>query len=291
MSYQEKVDVVLNVVREHNDAVGEGNPGIVDFEAFLKNIKACGGTTEVLLAKMSHEDILNCMPVTGSIKPRILAQSIADIFRDKKDSLEKRPIASKKAEKMTPRELVESFDPEDSTNSVGRRLSEISKNQSFIVYSSGRNIDTESTLKLLLEIKSGFSGREDFDVNGTIKKVYKIGELPENYVDENPLYPGRPLRPDGTCDQTGRSWDGVPLNLRQVVRLAINERELEVNIENAHNILDIVMSSDAAIKLFKRYRKTALAFDKLSGTGDLPKLKMELSQKFHSLRDGRKVNW
>lgn len=300
MSYESKIDSALTLVREHNEACGgEGKPGFVNPEAFISCLKASGGTNETRLADLSHEDILACIPGELQngvlIKPRVLAKQIAQVFRNNQQvDTEKRPISTKKVDKMTVRELVESFDPEEFTNSVGKRLAEIAKNEPFIVYDNGRNVNVEMTLKILLEIKSGFKGRDNVDVGEITKRVYRLGELPENYADENPLYRHRPLRPDGTCDQTGRSWEGVPLVVRQFVRLAMDTGELSVNIETAHFILDMVMDADAFRKLVKRYRNTAVQFDELTKTGNLPKLKIELgngSKKGQTLQDGKKVMW
>jgi hypothetical protein len=195
---------------------------------------------------------------------------------------------------MTPRELVEAFDPEDYSNPVGQRLAAVSKGEKFIVYSDARLVDVETTFKLLNEIKSGYPGRDDVDVNGAIKKVYRLGELPENYADENPLYRDRPLRPDGTCDQTGRSWEGIDLSVRQFVRVAMDEGELKVTHELAHDTLDIVMEKDALKKLRQRYRKAAIKFDELAKTGDLPTLKIPLgggSEGKNPFSGGKQVIW
>lgn len=298
MSYNDKVDAALAVVNEHNEAVGgEGKPGFVNADAFITCVKATGGTNEARLADLSHEDILACLPEHNGVKPRVLAKQVAQIFRNTSTepvSDQKRPVSTKKAERMTPRELVEHFDPEEPENPVGKRLQDISRGEPFIVYESGRTVDVETTVKLLLEIKSGYQGREDIDVRGSTKKVYRLGELPENYADENPLYRDRPLRPDGTCDQTGRSWEGVDLSVRQLVRVAMDSGELKVNIETAHNVLDMVLEPGAMEKLRKRYRKASVQFDELAATGDLPRLRIPLGGSSESTRpfpEGRKVEW
>lgn len=300
MSYNDRIQAAQTLVEQHNEAIGgKDNPGFINSDSFFACIKASGGTSEDRLSSLSHEDILACMPgmqINGvEVKPRALAKEIANVFRSNQGAKEeKRPVSGKKADKMTLRELVEALDPEDSSNSVGQRLATISKNQPFIVYLDGRLVDVESTFKLIQEIKGGYPGREDFDVGGTIKKVYRLGDLPENYADENPLYRDRPLRPDGTCDQTGRSWEGVPLAVRQLVRVAMDEGELNVSHEVAHNTLDIVMEKDALKKLRQRYRKAAVQFDELAKTGDLPSLKIPLGGGSESIRpfaDGKKVVW
>lgn len=301
-TYQEKVDAALAVIAEHNDAIGgNANPGYVDPTKFINCVKATGGTSADRLSQLSHEDILECLPTVPetNVKPRILAKAIAAVFRSKEVDPtlpvedKKRPVSAKKADRMTPRELVEAFDPEDYNNPVGSRLAVVSKGEPFIVYTDARAVDVETTLKLLMEVKQGYKGREDVDVAGGVKKVYKLGDLPENYADENPLYRNRPLRPDGTCDQTGRSWEGIPLNVRQMVRVAMDEGELNVSLEQAHNTLDLVMQPEAFNKLRQRYRKSAIAFDEQAKTGSLPTLKIELggSEGGSPFEGGKRVVW
>jgi hypothetical protein len=304
MSYEDRIQAALSLVQQHNEAVGgEGKPGFINPDAFISCVKASGGTSEKRLADLSHEDLLACMPshiVNGvEVKPRVLAKDIAKVFRSNQQKVAedagKRPVSTKKAEKMTPRELVEAFDPEDYSNPVGERLAVISKGEKFIVYSEGRLVDVDTTFKLLTEIKAGYPGRDDVDVNGAVKKVYRIGELPENYADENPLYRDRPLRPDGTCDQTGRSWEGVDLAVRQLVRVAMDTGELRVTHETAHDILDMVMEPNPLANLRKRYRKASVRFDELAKTGDLPKLMISLgeggSESINPFAGGKQVVW
>jgi len=298
MSYNDRIEAALAAIKQHNEAVGEGKLGYLSPDDFIQCVKASGGTSEERLSALSHEDLLACMPASpNGVKPRVLAKEIADIFRNKSSASkadDKRPVSGKKAEKMTPRELVEAFDPEDYSNPVGVRLATVSKGEKFIVYSDGRIVDVDTTFKLLMEIKGGYPGRDDVDVAGAIKKTYRIGELPENYADENPLYRDRPLRPDGTCDQTGRSWEGVDLSVRQLIRVAMDEGELRVTHEIAHDTLDAVMEAVALKKLRSRYRKAAIKFDELVKTGDLPTLKIPLeggNEIANPFSGGKQVVW
>jgi len=297
MTVQDKHESVRSLLNEHNAAVGN-NPGSVDIEGFFNNLKGFGATTEDRLKSLSYEDILECLPSTGSIKPKLIAKDIAKIFRGKEESVantaEKRPISSLRADRMTVRELVENFDPENIENPIGKALAGYAKGQPFIVFVSGRTVDVESTFKLLGEVKGGYPGRVDYTVNGVVKRVYRLGELPDNYADENPCYPNRPLRPDGTCDQTGRSWEGVPLEVRQLIRLAIDLKEVELTIDKANDLLDIALNSDAMTRLRSRYRKASVAFDEAAATGKLPLLKIALGgskSKNPFDKEGAKVMW
>ncbi len=301
MTLQSKFEAVLAIIAEHNSVIGIGKPGCIDPEKFSNTLKAIGGTTEDRLKNLSYEDILECLPAFEGIKPRLLAKEIAKVFRGKDElshgnvvQSEKRPVSSKTAERMTIRELIEAFDPENSENAIAQQLSKIAKGQAFIVYYSGRFVDVESTIKLLQEVKQGYPGRADYTTPNGIFPVYKIGELPDNFADENPLYENRPLRPDGTCDQTGRSWEGIPLEVKQLIRIAVYLKEIDVTIDKAHEILDTALSVDAMSKLRLRYRKSSLKFDELSKVGQLPNLKVTLHSEIEKNKtkvfdDGKKV--
>ena len=301
-----KFQSVLGIISEHNTAIGgSGKPGYVDPDQFVECIKSVGGTSEDRLKRFSYEDILTCLPTFErdgrKIFPTVLAKEIAGVFRGKDETPEggRRPIISQtRAEHMASEELVKAYDPTEVTNAVAKRLSAISKGEAFVVFESGRTVDVATTTKLLDEVKQGFQGRGTIWVGGQIKSVYKIGELPDVYAEENPLYPGRVLRPDGTCDQTGRSWDGVPLEVRQIVWLAVNTGELVVTIDTANTTIDTAIrpnypdGSPAALNSLRfRYQKAAMRFEELAKTGDLPKLRIPMNSRSAkgSLRHGTKV--
>jgi len=285
MSIQEKFEAARAVLEQHNSVLGgPDTPGHVDPDKFILGVKLAGGTTEERLKGFSYEDILQCFPHLNSSlpKPVPLAKDIARIFRGKEDSTsthEARPVSAKKADKMTLRELVEAYDPEESENPVGKRLKEISRGEKFIVFASGRTVEVETTVKLLQEVKSGYEGRESIEVGGEIKEVHSVGTLPDNFVEENPLYRSRPLRPDGTCDQTNRSWNGVTMNVCQLIRVAIDNGSLkDISFERVHDIMDLAMNTDAFNKFAKRYPAAAVEFKKLESVGKLPTLKLILKK-------------
>lgn len=277
MTLQDKFETVRSILEEHNSVVqppgtGQNPPpaGWVDTEKFFASLQAMGATTEDRVRGLSYEDI-EALGV-----PKLIAKDIAKIFRGDSatsETQDKRPVSAKKADRMSVRELIECFDPENADDSVGKRLLSISKGEPFIVFSTARIVDVESTLKLLNEIKLGHKGRTSLDVNGEIKPVYEIGELPDNFADENPLYPNRPLRPDGTCDQTNRSWEGVPLEVRQLIRIVTQGK---VTHDQAHDWLDKALEDDAFKKIRQRHHSAALEFDELKATGKLPTLKIVL---------------
>lgn len=308
-----KFERVRSVLVEHNSEIGENNPGYVNIDEFFSCIKVLGGTSEERLRRFSHEEIADCLPTvqinsgadSKNVKQMILAKEIAGIFRKKdeaaSDSKESRPVTSKKAERMTLEELVNAYDPTEADSPIAERLTKISRGESFLVYSQGREVDVQTTLGLLKEVKQGYAGRDKITVNGALKKVYSIGYLPENYADENPLYPGRPLRPDGTCDQTNRSWEGVDLKLRQLARIAVDRGDIKVSRESSHDVLDLLVGIEPLEAFSRRYSDAVLAYDELSEQDKLPRLRIILARYSGSkgdggpqggpFQDGQKVVW
>lgn len=273
MSYDSRIEDALSILNDHNSVIGSGNPGFVETDKFLSDIKAAGGTSESALAMFSWED-LSKLGV-----PMVLARQIGKSWRAGAQGEDSpKPISPKKVQSMTPRQLVEAFDPEEPTNPVARRLSAISNNEPFIVFSSGRVVDVDTTHSLLMEIKqSGMKGRDVF--NG--KRVYSIGELPDDFTDENPLFPGRALRPiDESCDVTDMSWKGITLETRQFVRYLRDEGRLDTKRPAACDLIEMLSEPDGVDRLRRRYKVEAVAFDELKANnpGNLPSLKVPVSR-------------
>jgi len=274
------------VIEQHNTSL-TSDVGKVDAKAFLTCVQLSGASSPEALKSFSHEQILEYLPTfkvgNTEVKPFVLAKNIAKAWRvdstpsDNSDEPAGRIVSDKKAAKMSLPELVIAFDPEEPTNPVAKRLKEISKGQKFIVYSSGRTVFVEATTVLLKEIKQGYTHRDQYEG----KETYAIGDLPDNYVDENPLYPGRPLRPDGTCDQTNRSWSGIAKNVRQLVRLALLTKEIDIHSAGGHaranDVLDLV-TEGSFDKLCKRYFKAKIQFDRDEKLGALPILLIPLGK-------------
>lgn len=283
MDTKELFEVAQALIASHNEAFsGPDDPGFVDEGKFLSKIKLMGGTTPERLKSLAYEDILKALPSFEGIQPVALAKDIAKVWRDSVKSGElspQRPVSSKKADKMTLEELVAAFDPEEPTNAVGERLQKMSRGKPFLVYSTGRQVDVERSIVLLKELKGGYEARTHFEG----KKVYAVGNIPDNYANENPLYPGRPLRPDDSCDQLNRSWAGVPKIVRQFVRFALDyEDGIEPSgpggRDRAWDVIDTALLPDAIQRFRSKYPEIAIEFDEAERKGELPNLLIPLGQ-------------
>lgn len=266
--------LAVDRIEEHNSFVEEKSK--INSEVFLKSVKELGATNPTSLASLSFEEISSCFNLSSEIRiPTILAKDIAKIWRSEKENVKTNNFSDKKAEKMSLNELVQNFNPDDLDSAISRRLEKLSNNNPFIVYETGKHVDVTTTISLLEEIKKGFPPRTIFMKNGDAKKVYKVTETPDNFIAENPFYPSRPLRPlDESCDQSNRSWAGIDLESRQLVRIAVDMKLLTVNLENINNTLDLILSEKGKFikKFTQRYPTASIKFHELKAQGALPNL-------------------
>jgi hypothetical protein len=267
MSYDDKINSATALIEEHNSKLEDINDA-VDVKEFKKKLKKLGGTSEEALKDATFEDI----EVAGV--PRILARKIATIFR-LSEKQQTNFVSDKKAQQMHPLYLLQAYSANDPNSPVAKRLKELSRGQKFIVFSPGTsNVVVDASVKLLEEIMKGYPERTEYELDGKFVRTYPVGEGILTFADENPLYPNRPLRPDGTCDQTNRSWNGVPLYVRQLIYLAVGKNG--VTFDKAHNILDIVTGPDAEKKLIARYPKVAVELDEALASSTQPLLRIKL---------------
>jgi len=271
MSYEDKIEKAKEIISQFNERVGKDDA--VDAEGFFKKLEKAGGTTEAALQGCSWED-LESMGL-----PKLLAKQIAGIFRKSEEKEKKPAISATRAQSMKPEELLKAYDPRDPSNAVSERLKKLSDGKPFIVFNPDETINAVASAKLLQEIRDNYPPRDTVVVDERPQKTYRVGERPDQMADENPLYPGRVLRPDGMCDQTNRSWNGISPTVRILIYLAVKETgEIKVNqINDAHNALDLVLSGDAEKKIRTRYTQASVRYDELEKQGNLPSLKIARS--------------
>lgn len=250
------------------------------WNAFREKLIEDGGTTDAALKKCSWEDL------QGYGLPKLVARQVADIFRAEENKPADQPkivvISDVRAKSMPLKNLVEAYDPLDGTNPVANEIKRRASEQPCIVFNPDGTVNVGATVTVIDEIRMGFPARTSFKIGTRSVAIYPVGKRPGMMADENPLYPGRALRPDDTCDQTNRSWKGVPSEARVMARLALQTGEIKImQIDDAHRVLDLCVQPDAVNVLHGRFPQASMLYQDLEGKGTLPKLKVELNGNGH----------
>jgi hypothetical protein len=272
MSYDQKIESARKVIDEHNSNADSQ----IDFDDFLKKLKEMGGSSEEALKAASWEDLKD------SGLPKIMARRLTYLFRQDGDGENGKSayVSEKKVLGLSYKELVERYNPKDVKNPVGKRLRDLSDGKKFVIFDGDSKVNVDATVHLLEDIINGMPEIPTAFIGGRPLPTYSIGERPDFYVEENPIYPGRPLRSNETCDQTGRSWQGVATDVRQLLYTAINTGELDIQtVSDAHDILDRVLSKDTSLTYFRaRYPEASKEFDEKSNIGQPPLLKIRIGE-------------
>lgn len=273
MSYDSKIASAKQTIETHNNTVEEKNK--INWDKFLAKLQDMGGTSDDVLKAVTWEDLKECgVPV-------ILARRLAFVFREQGDgdSGKSSWVSERKASEMSEKQLLERYNPKDVTNPIANRLKSLSKNQPCIVFASDGSVNVEKSTILLKDLQDGLPPIDIYTVDDKPVNVYKIGDRPDMFFDENPVFKGQALRTGEICGQTGVSWAGISQEIRQLVWLAVNHTEEYKlsKMSDVDDLMNIIAYEDGFNKLSKRFRKASLKLDSLKKTGNPPLLKISVN--------------
>ncbi len=266
MSYEDKLVQIRALIAQFNEAADEGEK--IDAAEFERKLRKTGAVNEETLRAATWEDF------EKAGLPRIMARRAAELSRATQPG-EKEFISSKKAERMSVRELVEAYNPNETIEGpVTTRLKAVSQGKRCLVLDDQGVVQVEATVNLLNEVQQGFAERELIEIDGKPLAVQRFGDKSATIVDENPVFRGEALRPDGTCQRTDLDWSCAPLETRQLVYLvAIDPAETHVPTSDlAMKLYDLAVDG----KLSKRFRKHHAKLLELQKLGKAPSLKVVL---------------
>jgi hypothetical protein len=275
-AYAQKLESARKLFEQHNTGI-EDESKQLNFDIFVSNLKAEGGTSEEGLSECSFEDIAEFGTTAGCKFPRLLAKQIAKIFRAK--PAKTKVITEKKALLMNTRELLQAYNPKED-DAVSLRLRLVSKSMTCIVFNEDGTVNVDASVVCIEDIKEDYEPRTVFiGADGVPQKVHRVGRRPASTLAENPLLPDRPLRgATETCDQTHRSWEKVPHKVRVLLRLALTTGELSIDqVGRIHDTLDLLIGKseeDMVSITSQRFHKAALLYNDKKLEGTLPTLKI-----------------
>lgn len=285
------------LIDEHNKTL-EGDESTklytLDKKRFFTNLKITGGTTINRLSSLSWEDILElCSYNYSGVEPpapRLLAKAIASVFRSYAKSSTSvttgagqigwsgKALSKKDAQRASITELLTAYQPEGfADNPVTERLKELSRGQPCLVFSKDGKVNIEASANNLEAIRQGLGAVGHVYLEGQFFPTYLVGENPLKFLEENPFYPGRPLRPNGICPNTGYNMAQLSLPVRQFIWLAVKANKISSVQDKVVDLLDrLTEETQPMLFLQRRYPEIAKDFSTLEGLGRLPTLKVQL---------------
>jgi len=241
----------------------------------------CDGLIKVPIAKvrlaMKYLRSSKDSPKTDTIDPELV-------------SLKTKYGIKMKIEDVNPVELLEYYHPEQPNHPITIALKKVFGDKKVIAYKSDSSVvDIEATSNYITDLAQGFPEQETIDSDGMLVRLYAIGQIPNQIIEEDPLFEGSPLK-RGRSIVNRINWENVQLSIRQFCRIIVARNDLDVS--NRFNLTEFMrlvkLDSDDFNKnlhpnglmpnLREVYPEAYLEYRELAQKNELPKLTMTMDQ-------------
>ena len=174
--------------------------------------------------------------------------------------------------------LLEDYDPKRSDHPITIVLKKRFGNTPVIVFKpDSTEVDIEATANYIADLDQGFPEEETVESQGELVRVYKVGEVPNEIIDEDPLFEGSPLK-RGRSIVNRVNWSDVSKEARQFIRILV-ETDGDIDPNNRRDVREIVQTASEGMGALKEdFPETYLEFKEIKKAGRLPSLTMSMKE-------------
>ena len=144
----------------------------------------------------------------------------------------------------------------------------------FIAFKQGTNqVAVEETVAYVSDLESGFPTEGFIEVDGEPVKPCAVGKLPNQLLEEDPLFPGAALK-RGRSTKNQLNWTTTTHEVRAFFRILLLRGDINVN-----NRLEIaqLMKSASDVKAFKDiFPEAYIVWIEQKRNNELPKLQISI---------------
>lgn len=227
----------------------------------------------------------------------------------KTDSIDPELIALKtkygirmKMEDVEPSELLEHYHPEQPNHPITTALKKKFGDKKIIVFKpDSKAIDIDATANYIADLEQGFPEQDTVESDGVLVRIYSVGQVPNQMIEEDPLFEGKPLK-RGRSIINRVNWEGINLPTRQFCRVVVNRDDIDVNdrfqvqelmklaSQNQVNVKGDVKTEAISDELRKTYPEADLEYRELTQNNELPKLVLTMESANSRKQDPFGVN-
>jgi len=145
-----------------------------------------------------------------------------------------------------------------------------------IAFKDDGKIAVDETLEYVSGLEQGYPEQGTLLVSGKLVKLWPVGVKPDVMVEEDPLFPGHPLR-NGCSMVNNRNWTKVSLLNRQFCRVIVEHGDINPdNKEAVLRLLERAQGEKGYDALTDAYPEAELELRNRQIKSDLPKLVIPL---------------
>ena len=200
----------------------------------------------------------------------------------KTDSIDPELVALKskygirmKLEDVEPAELLEHYHPEQPNHPITTALRKKFGDKRVIVFKpDSKVVDIEVTANYIADLEQGYEEEETVESDGLLVRVYAVGQVPNQMIEEDPLFEGKPLK-RGRSIVNRVNWSGIDRSTRQFCRIIVDDGNIDVN--DRFHVQELMKLANKGIaELKKAYPESELNFREMGRDGELPNLTLTM---------------
>ena len=113
-----------------------------------------------------------------------------------------------------------------------------------------------------------------FDVDGTLVRIYPVGQIPNQLIEEDPLFSGNPLK-RGRSIVNRLNWSNIDEGIRQFCRIVVERNDIDLSDRLAvRELLKLAMRGFASLK--DVYPEADLEYRERKESNELPNLQLTI---------------
>jgi hypothetical protein len=173
--------------------------------------------------------------------------------------------------------LIDLYEPALAEDPVTRALKERFGDKPVVIFTPGTfDVDRQATKMYISDLAMGMPERDIVMTSNGPSKPVKIGVVPNQMVDEDPLFAKTPLS-GGRSTVNFVDWGGVSLEARQFCRIVAEFGAIDPNNERASQELAATAIKGLA-ELRRFYVRPSVMFDERKAANELPSLRFSLDK-------------
>ena len=176
-------------------------------------------------------------------------------------------------EDADPAILLKFYLPDKPADPISTALKKRFGSKPVIAFKDDGTVALTETLQYLADLEQSYPEQETITVDGKLAKLWPIGAKPDTMVEEDPLFPGQPLR-NGYSLVNHRNWTKVSMENRQMCRIILERGEIDP--DNKEAVLRFLERAETKDGLNAAYPEAELEFREKKKKDELPKLKVQL---------------
>jgi len=167
-------------------------------------------------------------------------------------------------------------------NRVHKVLKDMFKDKKVIAFKPDtKEVAIDETANYMTDLNDGLPEEDSIEVDGELVRLYEVGQVPNQMIDEDPLFEGQPLKRNRSIINRV-NWSGIAVDARQFFRILVIRGDLNPNdriaVRQAIELLEKGTKASPWGELKKVFSEAYLEYKELAAKGELPKLILTLEE-------------